>query len=201
MSKALFMKPVLEKLEQGSFFRSKFALLVRVLAVLLALGMLLVMINLWRGGLSDAPGSTIFAGIVFQLFLVAGTYMAVHVMFIKAREIDALREGPYVVLPIAALFLKMLGEIYATLAVAVALGGGFAMWITGAAPRSLFLHDVELFLPSSPLLRGIDNAFLGGLAFMVTGTVAALLWLAIFYFLSEVVTVLADIGTSARRRV
>ena len=196
----MFMGPVVERVGQGPFFRSRFALLVRVMAALLAIGVLVIIINMWRGGLSDAPGANIFAGILFQLFLVIGTYMAVHAMFIRAGEIGALLEGTYTVIPVAAVFLKMLGDVYASMMLAVTVGGTFAIWITSGSSRGI-LREVETFAPPTTLLHGIDNAFLGGLAFLVIGIVAALLWLAFFYFLSEVVVVIGDVGTSARRRV
>jgi hypothetical protein len=199
--KALFMRPVVERVNQGPFFRSKFALLVRAIAVLFALGVLLVIINMWRGGLSDAPGGTIFAGIVLQLFLAAGTFLVVQTAFVRAGDITSMLEGTYVVIPVAAVVLKLLGEVYAIMGIALAIGGTLAMWIKGAAPGAMFFHDVEVFLPTTAFFRAIDNAFLGGLAFLVTGIIAALLWLVFFYLLADILTVLGDVGTSARRRV
>jgi hypothetical protein len=196
----LSIKPVLERLGQGTFFRSKFALLLRVMAILLAIMVLIAIINMWRGGLSDAPGANIFAGILFQVFLVVGTYFAVHTMFIRANDVAQLLEGTYTVIPIASIFLKMVGEVYAIMMIVVTIGATFAAWIMAAPPRGL-TGAVEPFAPSTTLLHGIDNAFLGGLALLVVGVVSALLYLFFFYVLSEIVVVLGDVGTSARRRV
>jgi hypothetical protein len=196
----LLMKPVLDRLGQGTYFRSKFALLIRVMAIALAVLVLVWIINIWRGGLSDAPGANIFAGILFQLFLVAGTYMAVHAMFIRANEVAALLEGAYTAIPIASIFLKMIGEVWAAMMIAITLGATFATWIMAAAPRGL-LGNVEPFAPPTTLLHGIDNAFLGGLALLIVGIISALLYLFFFYVLAEIVTVLGDVGTAAKRRV
>jgi len=196
----LSIKPVLERLGQGTFFRGKFALLLRVMGILLAIMVLIAIINMWRGGLSDAPGANIFAGILFQVFLVVGTFFAVHTMFIRANDVAQLLEGTYTAIPIAAIFLKMVGEVYAIMMIVVTIGATFAAWIMGSPPRGL-TGAVEPFAPSTALLHGIDNAFLGGLALLVVGIVSALLYLFFFYVLADIITVLGDVGTSARRRV
>jgi hypothetical protein len=196
----MFMKPVMERLGQGPFFRSKFALLMRIMAIALAIMVLVWIINIWRGGLSDAPGANIFAGILFQLFLVVGTYMAVHAMFIRAGEVSQLLEGTYTAIPIASIFLKMIGELWAAMMIAITVGATFATWIMAAAPRSL-MGAVEPFAPPTTLLHGIDNAFLAGLALLIVGVIFALLYLFTFYVLADIVTVLGDVGTSARRKV
>jgi hypothetical protein len=195
----MFMKSVMDRLGQGAFFRSKFALLIRIMAIALAVMVLVGIINIWRGGLSDAPGANIFAGILFQLFLVVGTYMAVHAMFIRAGEVSSLLEGAYTVIPIASIFFKMLGEVWASMMIAITLGATFATWIMAAAPRAL-MGAVEPFAPSTTLLHGIDNAFLAGLALLIVGVISALLYLFFLYVIAEIITVLGDVGTNARRR-
>src|ERR1035437_10269426 len=89
MKKYLFMVPVLKSLDDGTPFRRGFALALRVFAILLIIGALIVWIALWKV-VFNQNGVAIFGGFVFQIFLIVAFYMVIHTYWIRASDIERL---------------------------------------------------------------------------------------------------------------
>ncbi len=192
MEKYFFMKPVLQFISQGKFFRKAVAISIRVLAIAIAFASLVGWIVNWKMVFS-LPVAGIVGGIIFQLLMAIAVYMVVHVMLIRSGNIQRLPEAEYTVIPIVSLCLKLVGEMYASLLAVTAVAGGLYIWIAGRDAGKDLLGIVASFVPAFH-----DLTFLGGVRFMLTGATRAFVTLLFTYFLSEAVIVMVDIARNTR---
>lgn len=192
MEKYLFMSKVLQLVSQGQFFRKAFAVTLRVLAVIVALVALFSWIPEWKS-LSGASNEKIVGVIIFQLLFVIAAYMVVHTILIRARNIIELPEADFTVIPIAAISLKLLGEIYACMATVMSVAGGILIWFI----RGDAFFSINRLAPFIPNLSK-DGGFLGGIEFMAGGFFVAFCGLVFFYYLAESVVVIVDIANNIK---
>lgn len=191
MEKYLFMKPVLDSLAQGPFFRRYFALCVRIGAVVAAMAGLVGFMNAWSFTAHLEP-ARILGGIVYMLSVVAAAYMAVHAMLIRAKDIASLPHTGLTLIPIGTVVFLMVGEAYASVCAALAVGGGILIWFTGDGAYDL-LQRVTLFVP----FQG-GATFTAGILFILRGAIRAIAALFLGYLASELFIVVEKLAGNAQ---
>lgn len=188
-NKYLFMRPLLERLGQGTFFCRMVALALRVTAALIVLFSLVTFFEVGKL-VFQLPAQGILGGVLFEVFFVLAIYAVVHVFLLRARDVEAIRPGEFYALPVGAVLIKLLGEAYAAFVALVAVGGGLFVWFTNLRlARVLNPFIRELF----PAVRD-DPSFMGGIEFIVNGVLVALLVLVTAYALSEICALLARVA-------
>lgn len=192
MEKYLFIKPLLQIISEGKFFRRAVAVALRVLAIIIAFAGLVGWIIKWQFVFS-LPVTGIIGGIIFQLLMVVAAYMVIHIILIRAGNIKRLPEAEYTVIPIVALCIKLLGEIYASFLAVTAVAGGLYIWMTG---RNAGKDLLGILAPLVPAVG--DLSFIGGVKFILSGAAMAFVTLLVSYFLSEIVIVMVDIARNTR---
>ncbi len=172
MENYLFMRPVLGWLARPARFNWLLAVTLRAMAVLI---IPFSLVTFFKAGkvIFDLPASGILGGIFFQLSFVAAIYCVVHILFLRARDIDALPGGDYNMFPLAGILARTAGEAFAAFIALVAIGGGIFVWFTGKGVNAI-LNPPPKFLP----LFG-DTTFMGGIEFMVGGVLSAILTLVV----------------------
>ena len=187
MENLLFMRPVLNWLAQPRSFNQLLAFTLRALA---ALVIPLSLVTFFKAGkvIFDLPASGILGGIFFQLLFVAAIYCVVHVLILRARDIDALPGGDYNMFSLARILVRTVGETFAAFIALVAVGGGIFVWFTGKGVTAI-LNPPPKFLP----LFG-DTTFMGGIEFMVGGVLSAILTLVVAYLASDGFRLLAEVS-------
>lgn len=193
MDKVFFMKPFIENFSEKNVFTKTFATILRVLAVISIVAAFVIWILLWKV-VFEIPSTGIAGGVIFQVFFLVGIYMAAHAAFLRAQNISKLKTKEYTIVPVVTVFLKLLGEIYASLTAAVALGGGILIWFAGGYGLQL-LEEVPKFIPQ----YGGGTTFLGGLIFLIGGLVVAFFTLIAFYFLAEFFNMIVDIALNTKK--
>lgn len=188
MDKIFFMKPFIENFTKKNVFSKTFAVILRVLAIITIIAAFVTWVLLWKF-VFEIPAAGIAGGVIFQLFFVIGIYMAVHAIFIRAKQISDFKPDEYTVVPVVSVFLKLLGEIYASLTAAIAVGGGILIWFAGGYGLEM-LAEVPQFIPQ----YGGGTTFLGGVIFLVGGLVFAFFTLIAFYFAGEFFAIVTDIA-------
>ena len=182
MEKYFFMKPLLALLARGSFFKKLVSLTLRISAAVVILGSLATFFKAGKV-VFELPASGIMGGILFQLFFIVAIYAVVHILLIRARDIDNLSDEKIIALPIGAILLKMVGEIYASFVGLLAVGGGVFVWFTGRKIEAI-LKPVPSFFPP----MGSDPNFMGGIEFMLGGILISLGVLIGAYILAEILS-------------
>ena len=193
MKKYFFMKPVLQLISVGHFFRKAFAVFLQILAVVMAIAGLVSLVGLWKS-IVGQDASLILGIIIFQIFFVVAVYMVVHTIFIRAGDISALPDSDYTVIPIVSIALKLCGEIYACFWIVVAIAGGILIWFIGGNA----FYFIRKSSPFTPGFAGYNSGFLGGLLFIVGGWLVSFIVLVVFYFFAEMVVVITDIAKNAK---
>lgn len=190
-----FMRGVLDRLSSGRFFKRAFSVVLKTLAVLAALGGIVLWVRAW-GPISDMGFGGVIGGLVFQLVFLGVIYMVVHTLFIRANDIAGLPGSGYAVIPIGSILFKLLGELYACVQVPVALAGGIFLWF-GGYQAGLVLRQ---FTPSVPAALGLTggDGFWAGMVFVIGGIIGAFFVLLFFYFLSESIRVIVDIAENTQ---
>jgi zinc-ribbon domain len=186
MDSYLFMESVLHLIAQGGFLRKAFARVLQALAVIVSISGLVMWMSVWRFA-ARSPFFVLLGIVIFQLFFVVALYMVVHTLFIRARDIAQLPDGEFYVIPIAAIALKLIGEVYASFVAVMSVAGGILIWLM----RGYAFSVVKMAAPFVPRL-GNGEGFVGGLLFMGGGLFAAFVVLVVTSFLAEAVCMMAD---------
>ena len=187
-----FMESVLQLISEGKFFRKAFAVVLRALAVVASIWGLVVWMSVWKYA-ARAHLAALSGIIIFQVLFVIALYAVAHTLFIRARNIAELPEAEFYVIPIAAIALKLVGEIYACFVGVMSVAGGILIWLMRG-------YAFSLVKKTSPLVPRLGNGegFVGGLLFMGGGLLAAFVVLVLCYVLAEAVLLMADIAKNAK---
>jgi hypothetical protein len=185
IDKFLLLKPILKIVSGGKFFVSAFALLFRILAVLCIIGAVYFSVNLWINVSGAMPAKQIIMMFLMQIFILALFYVVINIFFVRAESIQKVSQSnDYAVVPVAA-SMTLLG-IFSALSI----------WLIDSA-RGL---NMIMPLPSifAPVYGG--NGVVGGFITLIAAPIAALIYLAIFYCIAELVGALADIAKNTSRK-
>jgi hypothetical protein len=187
-----FYTPVLDALSQGRVIRTAVMRALQVLAVLTVLGGLFALVEILRASFRLPARGTV-GGLVLAALFAGAVLAVVQVLLYRARSVDSLGDSPFTVIPVMSVLFRALGEVYATLGVAVAAGGCLFIWLSGMSPLSV----IGAF--GGPFALGpTDGTFIGGLWFLVAGGLGAFVILLVSYFVAEATVVFVDIAQSLR---
>jgi hypothetical protein len=186
---------VLEDLDKGNVIRTAVVLALRILGILTVLAGIFVTVELLRASFT-LPVQGIIGGLLFAIVILAASAALLETYFYRAASVGALGESAFTVMPVVSLLFRLLGEVYAIVGVAAAVGGCLFIWFSGLSPGQV-LPGVEQLMPFAPL----GGTFLGGVVFLVWLLVVSFLALLAFYFLAELVVVVVDIATNVRSLV
>jgi hypothetical protein len=197
IDKFLLLKPFLKTVSGGKFFINAFALLFRILAVLSIIGAVYFSVNLWMNVSGAIPAKQIILMLLMQIFILALFFVVINIFFVRAESI--LKVSPnndYSVVPVAVVIIKSFGEIVAASMTLLGILSALSIWIIDSA-RSL---NMVMPLPSifAPVYGG--NGVMGGLITLIAAPIAALIYLAIFYCIAELVGALADIAKNTSKK-
>jgi hypothetical protein len=186
-----FMKPVLENISRGVIFKRVFSILLWVLAVAFVIGGITTSILLWSNlRIYGLGGGIVLGSIIAQIFLIILVYMIVHTIIIRAKEILSQPEGKFTVIPIASIFCKLVGELFASFMVVFSIALSLSLWITGSA--FMIPEVLQKFIPHG------DVTFVIGLLTLIFGALYAFFVLMFFYFLSESIILVVDIAQNLK---
>lgn len=191
MGSVFFMRPVLTAVSQGKFFSRFISAILRIVGVIVAIAGLVSWFGAWAL-IFKFPFIAVIGGIIFQVAYAIAIYMVVHTLFIRATDIATLPEADYNVIPIIAVFFKLLGELFASFVVPITIGAGVMLWFAGGIAYQLF----GSFMRHVPLPAG--GIFLSGLLMMIVGAIIAFLVMMYFYCLAEFTIVFVDIARNTR---
>ena len=199
MHSNVFMGRFLNCISDGDLFKKVFATILRIVAIVVAIGGLYLWIRLWSPVFHLGGFFAVVSGIIFQLILIVTIAMMVHIVWLRAGTIGDLQKADFTVIPISSILLKMTGELYVVIFVPLSIGGGIGIWL-GGGNLMYFVNRFLFFLPELPFdfMRGGESSFLGGLLFIVGGIVAAFLSLVFFYLLAEMLVVAVDIARNIK---
>jgi hypothetical protein len=181
MDKLFFIRPLLSLLSQGRFFCRAVAIILRVSAGVLVLFSLTTFFQAGKVTF-ELPAHGIPGGALFEVFFVVAVYASVHVIILRARDIEQLPPSEFFALPMGALLVRLIGEAYASFVGLVAIGGGLFVWFTNQSLGKIFYPALRAMFPA---MRE-DTSFLGGIEFMTVGVLTALAVLVVSYILSDV---------------
>lgn len=195
---AFFLYPILDSLNSGGF-------IARVVATAIQIAggfFLLTGIIAWFGVVAMAfkgEAKAAFGLILFSIMLLAGLAAIAQIFWYRAAAIKAIdNSSGFVIMPIVSQLFRMTGEIYATMAVSLGIGGCLALWLSDTNPMGM----LGGFGPSLPMMgsfsRSGEGGFMGGLTIAVMGCLGGFAMLVFFYFLAELSVVTASIAKDMR---
>lgn len=184
-----FMKPLLERFDNGRFFKRAFAIYLYILASMIGLAGIVGWVIAWAGILAAAEWigvAGVISGLFMQIVSLIGLYMLIHTIILRAENVNALPDGRFTLIPIASISLRLVGELIAIVVVTTSVAAGVTSILIGSTGRFGLFSDM--------LGLGV-----GGLIGALGGLVLAFFLLAFFYYMAEVVKVLAEIAINTRK--
>jgi len=194
MGSLLFVPGMLRTIGRGDLFRSIVSIVLYVVALLVAILSLVGLVG--AAGLAfELHGAAV--GLFFGVILLVASYAAVHTIWIRAGTVRDGPGGDYVVTPIAAVLMRLLGELYAVFAGILSVGG--ALLALFGVRLARLTSDFAIGIPGS----GSGTGIAGAAMILAWGWVSAFVALIVAYFVAESILVLADIAGSvkATRRI
>lgn len=188
-----FFKPVLDALNDGKVIRSSIALVLQILAVLSLVGGTYLLVEILKASF-DLPTEGTIGGLLLSIVFIAAVLAVAQIFFYRATNVRDLGESQFTVIPIFSILFRCFGEIYATLGVAIGVGGCVFIWLSKYNPLYLF-GEMGRFFPS----MSAEGTFLGGLLFLVYFALLSFVIIVVFYFLAESTVVLVDIAKNIRQ--
>jgi hypothetical protein len=194
-------RAILGALAQGKVIRNAIALVMRVGAVLILLGGLLVVIQILKMSFQISSATATIGGLLVAVLLGAAFFAISQIYLYRAQSVHDLEDSPFTIIPILSILFRASGESYAVGALAFGVGGCLFTWLSGMSPMML-MSGLGGFMPPIPGLSEMGGqSFVSGLVFLVTMIIAAFAALVAFYALAELVIVLVDIAINVRRLV
>lgn len=164
MEKILFAPLLFKKLAQEDILRTFFGRFLFVLAAALAVTVFFVFFIGWKE-LFEMRSQALIGGIIYQLFLVVATYLAVHVTLIRAREVHKGHPGQPAAFTVAVAVCKIAGEAWGFASALLGTGGGIFVWFAGREANTLLKSPAILF----PFLKTESASFFNGAALIAQG--------------------------------
>lgn len=188
-----FFDPVLNALTDGKVIRKTIAWILQILGVLAALAGLLAVIQVLKFSFQTHSAEATIGGLFLAMVFSVAVACVAQILFARAKSVKGLGDSPFTVIPIVSLMLRAIGEMYATLGLAIGIGGCVFLWLARANPLGL-LGGFDSFMPSLPS----EGTFLGGLVFCVLMAFVSFVVLLVFYFSAEAMVVVVDIAKNTR---
>src|SRR5258708_15706858 len=194
-------RAILGALAQGGVICNAIALGMRVGAVLILLGGLLVVVQVLKQSFQISSATATIGGLLVAVLMAAAFFAVSQIYLFRAQSVYDLEDSPFTIIPILSILFRASGEAYAVGALAFGVGGCLFTWLSGMSPMTL-LSGLGGFMPPIPGLNELGGqSFVSGLIFLVTMIIAAFGALVAFYALAELVVVLVDIAINVRRLV
>lgn len=186
----LFMSRLIEYVSHGALFRRVVASFLVVCGVLAAIG------GVAGGvvgliGYVQFGGLAILGGLIAMLFMFVAAYMWAHTYFIRAGTVRDLPEGEYTIIPIMSVLLKMTGELALVSLLSAGVQGTLATWFMGANPLGRYGGFGGYGMTAG-------EGFIVGVVFLLAAAILGFVALLVYYLLSELVVILADIARDVR---
>jgi hypothetical protein len=184
--------PILRALGDARIIRKIMTFILQAFAIASLLIGVYFIVQFIRGmSQGGATTESTIAGILAILLLSAMCLAMAQIFWLRAGNVQNVPEGPYLLIPLASLFIRAMGEVYAAVYATMGLLGCLFLWITKANPW-------EAFAPGFVPVMTDQNAFLAGLLFLVRCSLGSGLALLIGYFIAEVVLAALDIVVHVR---
>lgn len=198
-----FVYPILDSLNTGPFLRNVVGTAIQIAGgFFLLMGLIScfsVLAFAFKGEAKDA-----FGLVLFSIVLLGGLAASAQIFWYRASKIKSIdNSSGFVIMPIVSQIFRLAGEIYATLAIGLGVGGCLAIWLSGTNPMGM-LGGFGPSLPgtSLPMMRGAyggdGGGFMSGLTLAAMGGLGGFAMLIVFYFLAEVSVVTASIAKDMR---
>ncbi len=186
-----FSYPVLKALNEGRLIRKFMIVLFRVIGVLAFMGSIIVVITVLKNTFDHIEITRILSDIFSAVLILLAGWILLQVHFFHAEQIDHLTDSPFTIIPIVSIFIRTIGEVYAT----IILLFGIIVSFTGGL-ENIGTGYLGGFIPYHLFSGG--GGIIGSLITLFSALIVTILVLFIFYFFAELVVVGADIAINIR---
>ncbi len=175
-----FMRPVLESMGKGSFFRQVIASVMRVLGVVgLIVAGVGTVVAIVTG--FESSGANGIGGIIFGAAWIVASIACLEILFYRGDRTERLPDSGYSVLSVFSQILRATGEVAAVYGLCLGIGGGINAWIADA------------FAPFGAA------GFIAGITVFAMGVTIGFVMLFVAYFMAECVNLGVNIGNNSKR--
>jgi hypothetical protein len=190
--------PLLDALNSGRVIRTTVAWFLTVAAWLVlaggAAGAILIVKTAFGPSI---PNEATIGGLLWAIVFLGVVFAIFQIYRYHVRDLERLGDTRFVITPVAAILLRLVGEQFAVWCAGFGLGG-FLLGLLAPAYARVLTSDVAV-MPGVPVITGVGA--LGAISFLATSLVVGFAGLLAFYFFSEALGVAADASNQLRRLV
>ncbi len=190
---AFFFYPVLEALNDGRVIRKFVVLCLKIGAVLVALGGLLLALSVLTSSLRGT-GTAALGGILFAIVILAAAACVGQIYWYRSGSVAALEHSPRnTVITIFSILSRAGGEAAATGLAGLGLGACLFLWLSPDLPLNV--------LNGVPFVSTVATAsgFIGGIVVLVYLAALGFSSLILGYLWAECLMLLVDIERNTRK--
>ncbi len=196
-----FLFPYIETVTGGKFLRRFFSVLYKVFGWTFLVGGVIAMLMGFFAAFKTEQVLFIIGSVFTAPLMAIGGYVLLQLSLYRSKTIDELTGEDYTAIPLISVFTRYLGEVYFTIIVVQ----GLAMLIGSLFVTNSFFNPLTFMMNwmDMPMIhelqRSSGGAFMAVLLVYVLSLVMGILTLLFFYFLAEMMIVLAEIASNTRR--
>jgi hypothetical protein len=195
-ARLLFVPPVLAALDHGAVLKAVASLAMQAAALLSGLWGVVVWVKTWEAT-RDLEGAGVLGLVLFQLVVLVMIYALVHTLWIRSSTVALLPASDYVVIPVAATCLRLLGEVYAIVGAFTGTALALLVLVSGErGPAGVLLSVLKDLFPAAP--GPFENQVAGAVAVLASFGFASFAALLAGYLAAELVLAVAEIARRTR---
>jgi hypothetical protein len=195
------LEPFFRALSDGKIIRLTVAWVLRVLAVLGALGGVIWFVGFIALGIKSTgdelgtrSAGVLLGFLLFALFGLCFGYLFAGICIFRARTVLELGDSHFTVLSIVSILFRLNGELVFVTYSLIGVGGCLFVWLTNFSPLSEF----GLLGERLPFGEGGASGFVGGIELAIFFLLIAFFGIVLSYALAELSIVLVEIALNTR---
>jgi hypothetical protein len=185
MEKYLLAPLLIGKLGHEDNFRNYFSRFLKFLAAICAVAALIVFFLGWKE-LFARSSEGMIGGIIYQLAFAFAAYLVVHCMLLRAADAAKPVPGIPATLSVAAVILKLVGEVWGVAGALLGSGAAIYVWFAGRE-AGILLQKTAVFFP---FLEARPASFTAGASLIFQGFLYGALALLLGYLLADLLLLL-----------
>lgn len=190
----LFLKPFLQTIDNGSFFRKVFGILYVLIAVLNVLLPIYLLFKMIDAGLFKSEGKVVISMLIIWFVIALLGWFGFQLWWDRRQKVNQVTYSgaEFVATPVVAHFIQTIGEYYGIVTAVL----GFVMGVVSLLFGNAYANNYEM----DDVFYDLPYFYEAGWLMIFTGPVVGFLIIVFFRFIAETIKALSAIANNTGQR-